>query len=164
MEVNSFEGFMAIATGLVTATKSWKFSKCCAFVRLVYDDLVIPGHLMIVHGRPSWTSLLSMGDFIDQEQYYCPWTFFLLLGWFLVQLALLALDDTFGRTGVGLIFHFPISCPFVQRVVQDIVVILIRFHFFVSHVSRSCWLASRVDLVSQRNRHVSIFEWRASFH
>ena len=72
MEVNSFEGFMAIDTGLVTATKSREFSKCCVFVRLVYDDLVILGHLMIVHERPSWTSLSSMGDFIDQEQYYRP--------------------------------------------------------------------------------------------
>ena len=61
---------MAKATGLVTATKSRKFPECCAFVRLVYDDLVIPGHLIIVHGRPSWTSLSSMGDFIVQEQYY----------------------------------------------------------------------------------------------
>ena len=63
---------MAIATGLVTATKSRKFSKYCALICLVYDNLVVPGYLMIVHGRPSWTSLSSMGDFIDQEQYYRP--------------------------------------------------------------------------------------------
>ena len=100
---------MAIATGLVTATKSRKFPKCCAFVRPVYDDLVVPGHLIIIHGRLSWTSLSSMGDFIVQEQYYRPWTSFLLLGWFLILLALLALDDPFRRTGVGLIFHFPIN-------------------------------------------------------
>ena len=155
---------MVIATGLVTATKSRKFPKCCAFVRPLYDDLVVPGHLIIVHGRPLWTSLSSMGDFIVQERCYRPWTSFLLLGWFLTLFALLVLDDPYGQTGVGLIFHYPISCPFVQRVVQDIVVILTKFYFFVSHVSRSCWLASRVDLVSQRNRHVSIFEWRASFH
>ena len=130
MEVNSFEEFMAIATGLVTIQKSRKFLKCCVFVHPLYDDLVVPGHLIIVHGWPLWTSLSSIGDFIAQEKYYHPWTSFLLLGWFLILLALLALDDTFGRTGVGLIFHFPISCPFVQRVVQDIVVILIRFHFF----------------------------------
>ena len=70
MEVNSFEGFMAIVTGLVTATKSQKFPKCCVFVRLVYDDLVVPEHLIIVHGQPLWTSLSSMGDFIVQERYY----------------------------------------------------------------------------------------------
>ena len=58
---------MAIAMGLVIAIESRKFSKCCVFVRLVYNDLVVPGHLMIVYGRPSWTSLLSMGDFTDQE-------------------------------------------------------------------------------------------------
>ena len=67
MKVNLFDGFVAIATGLVTATESQKFSKCCIFVCLVYDDLVVPGHLMIVHGRPSWMSLSSMGDFTDQE-------------------------------------------------------------------------------------------------
>ena len=61
---------MVIATGLVTAIESRQFSKCCVFVRLVYDDLVVPRHLIIVHGRPSWTSLSSMGDFIVQEQYY----------------------------------------------------------------------------------------------
>ena len=58
---------MTIATGLVTATESQKFSKCCVFVRLVYDDLAVHGHLMIVHGRPPWTSLSSMGGFTDQE-------------------------------------------------------------------------------------------------
>ena len=34
----------------------------------------------------------------------------------------------------------------------------------MSHVSQSRWLACCFDLVSQRNCHVSIFEWRASFH
>ena len=63
---------MAIAMGLVTVPKSRKFLKCCVFVRPLYDDLVIPGHLIIVHGRPLWTSLSSIGDFIAQEQYYCP--------------------------------------------------------------------------------------------
>ena len=58
---------MAIASDLVTATENRKFSKCCVFVHLGYDDLAIPGHLMTVHGRPSWTSLSSMGDFTDQE-------------------------------------------------------------------------------------------------
>ena len=67
MEVNSFEGFMAIATGLVTAIESRKFSKYCVFVCLVYDDLVVLGHLTIIHGRPPWTSLSSMGDFTSQE-------------------------------------------------------------------------------------------------
>ena len=108
MEVNSFEEFMAIATGLVTIQKSRKFLKCCVFVHPLYDDLVVPGHLIIVHGWPLWTSLSSIGDFIAQEKYYHPWTSFLLLGWFLILLALLALDNPFGRTGVGLIFHFPI--------------------------------------------------------
>ena len=58
---------MAIATGLVTTTKSWKFPKCYTFVRPVYDDLVVPGHLIIVHGRPLWTSLSSMGDFCSRS-------------------------------------------------------------------------------------------------
>ena len=58
---------MAITTGLVTTTENRKFSKCCVFIRLVYDDPVIPGHLLIVHGRPSWMSLSSMGDLTDQE-------------------------------------------------------------------------------------------------
>ena len=63
---------MAIATGLVTATKSGKFPKCCAFIRPVYDDLVVHGHLMIVHGQPLWASLSSMGDYFVQDQYYRP--------------------------------------------------------------------------------------------
>ena len=63
---------MAIATGLVTVPKSCKFSKCCAFVCPLYVDLVVPGHLTIVHGQPLWTSLSSMGDFIVQERYYRP--------------------------------------------------------------------------------------------
>ena len=63
---------MAIAMGLVTVPKSRKFSKCCAFVCPLYVNLVVPGHLTIVHGRPLWTSVLSMGDFIVQERYYRP--------------------------------------------------------------------------------------------
>ena len=63
---------MAIATRLVTVPKSRKFSKCCVFVRPLYVDLVIPGYLTIVHGRPLWMSLSSMGDFIVQERYYRP--------------------------------------------------------------------------------------------
>ena len=63
---------MAIATGFVTVPKSRKFPKCCVFVRPLYDSLVVPGHLIIVHGRPLWTSLLSMGDFIIQERCYRP--------------------------------------------------------------------------------------------
>ena len=106
---------MAIATGLITATKSRKFPKCCAFVCLVYDDLVVPGRLIIIHGRPSWTSLSFMGDFIVQEQYYRPWTSFLLLEWFLILLAPLALDDTFGRTGVGTNFPLPHQLPLCSK-------------------------------------------------
>ena len=50
-------------------------------------------------------------------------TFLNLLGWFLIQSALLNMDDPYGRIGDELISHHPISCPFVQIVVQDIDVI-----------------------------------------
>ena len=49
-----------------------------------------------------------MGDLFVQERYYRSWTSFLVLGWFLILLALLALDDPYGRIGVGPIFHYPI--------------------------------------------------------
>ena len=59
-----------------------------------------------LHGRayrPWETSLIKSSIIVHG-------TFFLLLGWFLVHLALLALDDTFGRTGVRtnllLPYHF----------------------------------------------------------
>ena len=56
-----------------------------------------------------------MRDVIVQEQYYRPWTSFLLLGWFLILLALLALDDRFGRTGVGINFSLPHQLPLCSR-------------------------------------------------
>ena len=117
----------------------------------------------------------------------CPWTTFMddhvvhgRLNWSKVVLLSMNVFPSFGMilgptcsVGSGraiwtnwrwIIFYFSISCPFVQRVVQDIVVIFTKFHFFVRHVLRSCWLANHVDPVSQRNCHVSISEWRASFH
>ena len=115
MKVNSFEEFMAIATGLVTVQKSQKFLKCCVFVRPLYHDLFVLWNLIILHGRPLGTSLSSMGDFIILQRYYRPWTSFLLLGWFLILLALLALDDPFGRTGVGTNFPLPHQLPLCSK-------------------------------------------------
>ena len=65
----------------------------------------------------------SMGDFVIHEPYSCPRTFLSLLGWFLILSAFLDMDDPYGRIGDELISRYPISCPFVQRVVQDIGVI-----------------------------------------
>ena len=60
------------------------------------DDFIVPGSL-----RRSSIVLLSM--------YIVP-------SWgFLVQTALLALDDTFGRTRVGLIFLLPYQLPLCSR-------------------------------------------------
>ena len=68
---------MAIATGLVTATESRKFSKCRVFVRLVYDDLVVLGHLMIVHrGRRvyhPWETSLIKSNIIFHEHFTFFW-------------------------------------------------------------------------------------------
>ena len=70
---------MAIATSLVTTTKSRKFSKCCAFVSLVYEDLVVPGHLMIVmddlHGRAyhPWETSLIKSNIIVHEYFFFFW-------------------------------------------------------------------------------------------
>ena len=65
---------MAIATSLVTVPKSQKFSKCCTFVRPLYVDLVVPGHLTIVHGRvyrPWETSLFKSDIIVPEELFFC---------------------------------------------------------------------------------------------
>ena len=78
----------------------------------------------VVHGqRPRTTSLSSMGDFVDYKPYSRSKTFLSLLRWFLIPSGLLDMDDPYGRIGDELISHYPISCPFIQRVVQDIHVI-----------------------------------------
>ena len=94
----------------------------------------------VVHGRCPWTiSLSSMGDFVVHEQYSGLRTSLNLLGWFLILSALLDLDDPYGEIGDELISHYPISCPFVQRVVQDIGVIwsiFIWFYLYEPHVAK----------------------------
>ena len=47
----------------------------------------------------------------------------------MVQTALLALDDSLDEQELDSFFCSPISCPFVQGVVQDIVMILRKFYF-----------------------------------
>ena len=64
-----------------------------------------------------------MGDIVIHGPYSCSRTFLSLLGWFLNLSALLDMDDPYGQIGDELISHYPISCPFVQRVVQDIGII-----------------------------------------
>ena len=101
------------------------------------DGSIIHEFLIIVHGQHPWTTSLSsihgqcpqttslscMGDFVNYKPYSRSRTFLNLLGWFLIPFALLDMDDPYGRIGDELISHYPISCPFVQRVVQDIGVI-----------------------------------------
>ena len=60
-----------------------------------------------------WSS--SMDNFIIVHgRFHCSWVIFssmnifLILGWFLILLALWVLDDTFGRIGDKLIFHYSI--------------------------------------------------------
>ena len=74
------------------------------------------------------------------------------------------MDDPFGRIGDVSIFCYSISCPFVQRVVQDIDVISsLSTWVFVSHVLQSHWLTFCVLLFFQNKCHVSILDWCASF-
>ena len=89
-----------------------------------------------LHGRLLWTTLPFTGDFTD-----CGVLVHVnsLLGRFFVQTALITMDDLLDEQELGSFFCFPISCPFVQGVVQDIVVILKKVLLFVSHASRSHW-------------------------
>ena len=123
--------------GLLTAPIMSNFPKCCTFVHPLYGRL---NHSWLFDHRP-WAT--SMDDFIIVQPWTTPlddhiivqgtWlvinhilvqiTFLSLLGWFLIQSALLNMDDPYGRIGDELISHHPISCPFVQIVVQDIDVI-----------------------------------------
>ena len=112
-----------------------------------------------LHGRLLWTTLPSTGDFTDCGVIvHVDYPF---LG-NSVQTALIAMDDSLDERELGSFFCSPISCPFVQGVVQDIVVILKKVLLFVSHVSRSHWWAGCVDPISQRSCYVSTFEWPAS--
>ena len=123
--------------GLLTAPIMSNFPKCCTFVHPLYGWLNHPWffyHRMgNVHGRLHYRPYMcnSLG-----RPYYRPRetlliinhiliqiTFLSLLGWFLIQSALQNIDDPYGRIGDELISRHPISCPFVQRVVQDIDVI-----------------------------------------
>ena len=119
-------------------------------------------------GRPrisndcSWTSMSSMGD-LNYRVVLLSMNVSPSSGLTLGSTCTVGSGRSIWTSWRWIIFRFSISCPFVQRVVQDIVVILTKFHFFVHHVSRNCWLANRVDLVSQRNRHVSISKWRVSY-
>ena len=120
------------------------------------EVLLVHGHLEIIHGRATWT--------IKVDELHCSGVpmccpFF---GRLFVQTALLALDESLDEQEMGLSSYFPISCPFVQGVVQDIVVILERVFLFVSHVSRSRWWAGYVDPFSQKTCYVSSFEWPTS--
>ena len=123
--------------GLLTVPKCRSFaSVACSSIHCM-DGSVIHGFLIIVHGQRPWTtslssihgqrprttSLSSMGDFVGYKPYSCSRTFLSLLEWFLISSALLDMDDPYKRIGDELISRYPISCPFVQRVVQDIDVI-----------------------------------------
>ena len=88
------------------------------------EVLLVHGHPEIIHGRATWT--------IGMDELHCSgvpmhYPFF---GRFFVQTALLALDESLDDQEMGLSSCFPISCPFVQGVVQDIVVILEKVLFF----------------------------------
>ena len=123
--------------GLLTAPTCRIFlSVACSSVHYM-DGSIIHGFLIIVHGQRPWTtslssihghrprttSLSSVGDFIDYKPYSRSRTFPNFLGWFLIPSTLLDMDDPFGRIRDELISRYPINCPFVQRVVQDIDVI-----------------------------------------
>ena len=123
--------------GLLTAPTYRIFlSVACSSIHYM-DGSIIHGFLIFVHGQHPWTtslssihghhprttSLSSMGDFVDYKPYSRSRTFPNFLGWFLIPSTLLDMDDPFGRIRDELISRYPINCPFVQRVVQDIGVI-----------------------------------------
>ena len=93
------------------------FPKCCTFVHLLYGRLNHPRFfdcpwttsLSSIHGQRPWTTLLSSkGDLVSYSSHSRSVTFRSLLGWFLIQFALLDMDDPYGRIGNGLIFRYPI--------------------------------------------------------
>ena len=115
----------------------------------------------------SWTNLMD-DPVVHRRLKLMEWCYYLMdvspsSGLTLGSTCAVGSGRTLWTSWRWIIFRFSISCPFVQRVVQDIVVILAKLHFFVRHVSRNCWLTSIVDLVSQKNRHVFVSEWRTSF-
>ena len=107
------------------------------------DDFIVPGRLR-------WSSVVLLSMYIVPS-----WGF-------LVQTALLTLDDAFGRTRVGLIFLLPYQLPLCARGHPGYYCDFKKVSLFVSY-SRHYWLVSCVDPISQRNCHMSIFEWRMSF-
>ena len=56
-----------------------------------------------------------MGDFFVHERYYHPWTSFLVLGWFLILLVLLALDDPYGWIGEWTNFSLSHQLPLCSK-------------------------------------------------
>ena len=152
------------------------FPKCCTFVRSLYGRLnhtFQSSSMDNVHGRLHYSPSI---DNIHGRPYYRPSKtlpivyYILAKETFLVSLVMIPyLVRSLGPgwslwTNWRSVFRYPISCPFIQKVVQDIDVIYSLFTWVsVSHVLQNHWLTFCIHLVFQRKCHMSTSEWRASF-
>ena len=79
------------------------------FFTIVHGQRPWTTSLSSIHGQRPWTTLLSSkGDLVSYSSHSRSVTFRSLLGWFLIQFALLDMDDPYGRIGNELIFRYPI--------------------------------------------------------
>ena len=122
------------------------------------DGWIIQGFLIIVHGQRPWTTSLSSihgqrpwttllsskGDLVSYNSHSRSVTFPSLLGWFLIQFALLDMDDPYGWIGDELIFRYPISCPFRSKGRPGY---WHNLELIVSQVSQTHWLTFCAHLV-----------------
>ena len=117
------------------------FPKCCTFVHLLYGRLNHPRFfyhrpwttsLSSIHGQRPWTILLSSkGDLVSYSSHSRSVTFRSLLGWFLIQFALLDMNDPYGRIGDELIFRYPIKDYNYKFLYSKILLFRLFYLYFV---------------------------------
>ena len=95
--------------------KLLKFSKCCMFVRLVQDDLVVHGYLMIVHGWLPWTNFIIHGRLGSTSTIIVYEHIFLFWGDSWSNLLYWLWTMTLDELELRLIFYFSIICNQKRR-------------------------------------------------
>ena len=99
--------FPSVAHSSIYCVDGWIIQ---GFLIIVHGQRPWTTSLLSIHGQCPWTTLLSSkGDLVSYNSHSRSVTFPSLLGWFLIQFALLDMDDPYGRIGDELIFRYPIK-------------------------------------------------------